>query len=78
MAMTLSEIMDLQARASTSVKSRRGGAFSSDDKAKYLTALAAVADGKSVQGAAEEAGVNQYNLYAFVKGKKKLDLLVDA
>lgn len=78
MAMTIVEMMDLQKRANSSVKKRNGGELSQEEKAKFITALERVANGASVQGAAEEVGVTQYALYAFVKGKKKLDLLVTA
>jgi transposase-like protein len=77
MATTIAELMALQKRANATVKKRSGGALSEEDKANMLKALTSVADGVSVQGAAEEHGVNQYALYAFVKGKKKLDLLAD-
>jgi hypothetical protein len=75
-SMTIAEMMELQKRANGSVKKRSGGELSSEDKVKFITALERVANGASVQGAAEDIGVNQYALYAFVKGKKKLDLLV--
>jgi hypothetical protein len=74
--MTLADIVDLQKRANTVVKKRSGGELSQDDKAKILAAIGRVADGASVQGAAEEFGVNQYMMRAFVKGTKKVDLLV--
>jgi hypothetical protein len=73
---TINELMDLQKRANASVKKRSGGEISPDDKSNFLKALGRVAEGASVQGAAEEVGVNQYALYAFVKGKKKMELLV--
>lgn len=72
---TIAELMTLQKGANASVKKRSGGELSTEDKALFITALERVSNGASVQGAAEEIGVNQYALYAFVKGKKKLDLL---
>jgi hypothetical protein len=74
---TIGEVMALQKRANASVKKRRGGELSPEDKANIIKALNLVADGKSVQGAAEECGINQFALYAFVKGKRKLELLAE-
>ena len=75
---TIADLIALQKRANASVKRRSGGELSAEDKANMLTAPTRVADGASVQGAAEECGVNRHALYAFVKGKRKLDLLVSA
>lgn len=76
--LTIGDILALQSRASASMKKRSGTEIAADDKPKYIEALTLVADGKSVQSAAESLGLNQHTLYAFVKGKKKLELLVGA